>query len=87
MVTIKPRTLALICAVCLAVGWWHSSPPKPAPLADRPFLKALARLAKTGLWIMLAAEQPPQDDGQPAQFVHARARPDDVRTVRHGEGW
>ena len=87
MVTIKPRTLAIICAACLFAGWWYSSAkPQPAPLADRPFLKALARLAKTGLWIMLVAEQPPTDEGQP-QFVHAHARPDDERTLRHGEGW
>lgn len=87
MVTIKPRTLAIICAACLFVGWWYSAPqPKPVPLADRPFLKALARLAKTGLWIMLVAEQPPTEQPQP-QFVHARARPDDDRTLRHGEGW
>lgn len=87
MVTIKPRTLALICAACLFLGWWHSAPAtNPAPLADRPILKALARLAKTGLWIMLAAEQPPAD-GQPPQFVHAHARGDDARTLRHAEGW
>lgn len=84
MVTIKPRTLAIVCAACLFLGWWHSRPePKPAPLADRPILKALARLAKAGLWIMLVAEQPPQDE--PAQFVHARG--DDARPLRHSEGW
>jgi hypothetical protein len=85
MVTIKPRTLAIVCAVCLCAGWYFSAPPsRPAPLADRPFLKALARLAKTALWVMLAAEQPPED---PPHFVHAPARPDDERTLRHGEGW
>jgi hypothetical protein len=85
MLTIKPRTLAIICAACLCVGWFHHAKPNPAPLADRPILKALARLAKTGLWIMLVAEQPPQE--QPPQYVHALARPDDTRTIRHAEGW
>lgn len=87
MVTIKPRTLALVCAACLFVGWWYSSPSHtPAPLADRPILKALARLAKTGLWIMLVAEQPPAEQ-PPAHFVHAQSRADDDRALRYSEGW
>lgn len=86
MLTIKPRTLALVCAACLLLGWWFSAPrSNPAPLADRPILKALVRIAKTALWVMLVAEQPPED--APPQFVHAHARPDDERTLRHGEGW
>lgn len=59
MISVKKVYLVYAAAACLAVGYWLSSSPSvPAP-ADRPVLRFLARLAKTGLWLMIFAEPNP----------------------------
>jgi len=82
----------LCCALCLAIGLWAGglggpSPlnPVPNPFApprhDRPVLRFLASLARTGLWIMLAAEQPP------AQYQAQHIRQRGPNEISHAEGW
>lgn len=83
MLTIKPRTLAIICAACLFVGWVDARRSPRSPLSERPVAWALSRLAKCGLWVMLAAESPPTDPAP--QFVHARHP--EIHELRHGAGW
>ena len=59
MIEMKKAHLVYAAAACLAVGYWLSSTPSvPAPV-DRPVLRFLARLAKTGLWLMIFAEPNP----------------------------
>lgn len=74
--------------VCLAFGWWLATSPV-SPIApkppERPVLRFIARIAKGFLWVMLAAERPPQD--QQARLVHARVDADGHQVLNHGEGW
>lgn len=74
--------------VCLAFGWWLATSPA-SPIApkppERPVLRFIARVAKGFLWVMLAAEKPPQD--QQARLVHARIDADGNPVLNHGEGW
>jgi len=69
------------CIVCLALGWWLASSPdspvRPDTRPHRPVLKLLARIARMGLWVMLAGEQPPQ----PVVAQH------DPHSLNHAEGW
>ena len=82
----KPDHRQTIAAaiVCLALGWWLAtspeSPVRPDPRPDRPVLTFLARVAKLGLWVMLAGEQPQQ----PTSNYIAQHGP---HALNHGEGW
>lgn len=79
------RTVAIVCVVAFAFGMWQAQPAdNPKPLADRPILRALAKIAKVGLWVMLAAE--PAPDSQP-QIVHAHIQPDGTHGLNHSRGW
>lgn len=69
--------------VVFALGWFAGqgrnplAPPKP----DRPVLTALARLAKLGLWVLVA--EPVPEDPRPEQLVIV-SRTD---RLNHREGW
>jgi len=82
------RNAVIAGVVCLAVGWWlatsPASPISPKP-PQRPVLHFIAKVAKTFLWVMLAAEKPPQD--QQTRLVHARVDADGNPVLNHGEGW
>ena len=69
--------------VCLALGWWlatsPASPVKPTPEHDRPVLRFLAKVAKMGLWVMLAGERPKTEVNHIAQH--------DPNALNHAEGW
>lgn len=74
----------LVLAVCLlsfAAGWSASSSVPRAK--ERPFLAALAKLAKTALWLAAFAEPAPEEE--PVQSVlvdeHGYAR------INHARGW
>ena len=75
------------CILCSVVSWWAAtsdySPIKPLP--TRPVLRLLARLARTGLWVMMFAEPAPQADQQ--HLVHARVDGDGHQILDHGRGW
>jgi len=74
------RNTLLAFVVGFALAWWNfASKPDATPLDDRPVLQWVARLAKFGLWVALAAEPPP-DDRQIARAVS----PD---SVNHNRGW
>ena len=82
------RVIALAAGLFLA-GWLigrevgDSWLPAPfAPQHDRPVLRFLAKVAKLGLWVMMAAEKPPQDEG--SHYAHVKFTPD---RVNHREGW
>lgn len=74
----------LILAVCLLsfVAGWSASGSVPRT-KDRPFLSALAKIAKTALWLAAFAEPPP--DEEPTQSVlvdeHGYVQ------VNHARGW
>jgi|LakMenEpi03Aug12_release.lakeMendotaPanAssembly.Ray.scaffolds.fasta_scaffold164825_2 hypothetical protein len=80
------RLLVIAGILGVAVGWWAAtspaSPVKPAP--ERPVLRFLAKLAKTGLWVMMFAEQPPAEQHY---VVHARVDENGHRVLDHGKGW
>jgi hypothetical protein len=52
-----------------------------APKKERPFLTALARLAKLGLWV-LVVEPVPDDLPDENQYTHL-----DTDVINHREGW
>jgi hypothetical protein len=80
------QTAVVVGLVAVMLTWWAAtsdySPVKPEP--QRPVLRLLARLAKAGLWVMMFAEQPPQE----ARYVvHARVDENGHRVINHGQGW
>lgn len=87
--TIPKRYLVLALVAALAAGYYLASDrghPRPPSPADRPFLAAIARLAKNGLWLLLLAEPPPEP-GPPAELVHHVIGPDGHPALDHREGW
>lgn len=81
------RLMVLAAVAGCALGWFAAtSPASPIKPHTReyPILHFIARVAKVGLWVMWAAEPPPQ---QRAYIVHARVDEDGNRIVNHGEGW
>lgn len=83
----KPLDKRLIVAAVLlfALGWMSGggggnpfAPSKP----ERPFLTALARLAKAGLWLLVVEPVPDDlpDEPEPS-YAHAD------RTINHRGGW
>ena len=70
----------------LAVGWamgqGSGGIPLPwQPQKDRPILRALARLAKLGLWV-LVVEPVPDDVADENQYTRF-----DTDSINHREGW
>ena len=83
------RYLALALVAALAAGYFlanDGASPRPPSPADRPFLTAIARLAKAGLWLLLVAEPAPEPTA-PAELVHHVIGPDGHPAVHHREGW
>ena len=80
------RIVSIAVLVAAAVTWAAAtsdySPIKPQQ--DRPFLRLIQRLARTGLWVMMFAEAPPAEQ---AYVVHARTDADGHRVLNHGQGW
>lgn len=77
------------CVACLLVGYLVACVPGFDPVnpfvpkrPDRPIARFLARLAKVGLWVMVFADPPPQDN----RLVYARSC-NDGEMLCHMEGW
>lgn len=85
---IDRKTLfALVLAA--AFGWCMARPaPAPEPFGPspqpRPVLTLLSRLARLGLWVMLAGERQPGDQ---YYVVHARVSADGSPLLNNAEGW
>lgn len=77
---IDHRLLAIAVGLFIA-GWLigQHSGGLLGPQNDRPVLKFLARVAKIGLWVMVA-EQPPQDCHDNSYASHGDQ-------INHREGW
>lgn len=78
---------AITLAVAIFAGGWmigqqagDSFLPWQPNGKSRPVMKFLARLAKTGLWVMLAAEQPQPE----AHYTNHAYRHGELN---HREGW
>lgn len=80
-------TLVAGLVVAFAVGFAAASSPyspiKPRP--DRPVLRFLASVARTGLWFMMFAEPAPA--GEPAHLVHHTIGDDGYQRLQHGESF
>ena len=79
------RRLIPAAALLFALGWFAGqgsgnpfAPAKP----ERPFLTALAKLAKAGLWLLVV--EPVPDDLPPEDRLAKMGRRD---TINHREGW
>lgn len=83
--TIDRRTLALVAALVLGTWILAGRHATPTP-ADRPVLRAIARVAKLGLWMLTFAEPAPPE-ARPAHLVNARTGPDGHPFVDHQAGW
>lgn len=87
--TAANRKLLAVALACVLVGWYAGSVGMTNPLIPsqprRPLLAFLSKVAKTGLWIMLAAEQPPAQSPDHNHYVVRRN--DDPHSVCHAEGW
>jgi hypothetical protein len=82
------RSTILACVLCGAAGWWLASSPaspvRPEPQPQRPVLKFLSRMARLGLWVMLAGEQAPQPV---EQLVKAPPRDADGNPILDNGRW
>lgn len=85
--TFDRKVIALAAGLFL-VGWligrevgdsWIPSP--FAPEKDRPVLRFLSKVARLGLWVMMAAEKPPADEG--LHYAHVV----NPNRLNHREGW
>lgn len=78
------RRVIAACLLLFALGWFagqgRGNPFAPAT-PKRPVLAALAKLAKTGLWLLVV--EPVPDDLPPEHHV-VRSHTD---TINHREGW
>ena len=81
------QSAVVVGLVAVMLTWWAAtsdySPVKPQQ--DRPVLRLLARLAKTGLWVMMFAEPAPADSQ--AYAVQSRVDSEGHRVINHGQGW
>lgn len=80
------RRLIAAGLLLFALGWFTGQgngnpfgPTRP----DRPFLSALAKLAKAGLWLLVV--EPVPDDLPPEDRMAKMGRRDN--TINHREGW
>ena len=82
---LTPRQLAIVCLMCMAAGYWLSSPSSPVnptPAPERPVLRWLAKAAKNLLWIALVVEPPPKE-----QLVQQRIGDDGFPLLDHGRSF
>ena len=82
---LTPRQLAIVCLLCMAAGYWLSSPSSPVnptPAPERPVLRWLAKAAKNLLWIALVVEPPPKE-----QLVQQRIGDDGFPMLDHGRSF
>lgn len=76
------RMIAAACLMAFAAGWFVSGAVETPK--GRPFLTALAKLAKTALWVAAFAEQPPADpDPLPSVMVDEQG----IARINHARGW
>lgn len=76
------RMLIVACLMAFAAGWFVSGAvEKPK---DRPFLKAIVKVAKTFLWVAAFAEQPPEEHADAKSVMVGE---DGYVQVNHARGW
>lgn len=76
------RTLIVACLMAFAAGWFVSGAVEQPK--DRPFLKALVKIAKTALWVAAFAEQPPEEHEDAKSVMVGE---DGYVQVNHARGW
>lgn len=89
--TIDRKTI-LVLVAAVAFGWWlagsHAPAPAPGPFGPtpqpRPVLTLLGRLARLGLWVMLAAEKPPAEQHY---VVHSAFDEHGHPQLHNARGW
>ena len=87
MITITKRQAVYILVALAAIYVWNGGRlPGPTPPQDRPILRAIAKIAKTFLWVAVFAEGPPPESA-PQQMVRAHIGEDGHPTLEHGRGW
>lgn len=87
MVTLSKKALAFLCIGCLIAGCMLSHSEVIAPKPDRPVLKAIARFARTALWFMAFAEQPPEEPDQRQHVQSVLVDENGYVHVNHSRGW
>jgi len=78
------RRLIAAGALLFALGWFAgqgSGNPFAPKTPERPFLSALAKIAKAGLWLLVV--EPVPDDLPPEDRLAKIGR----NTINHREGW
>ena len=83
--TIDRKTL-LVVVLAVACGYavanWKT---EAAP--DRPFLRFIAKAAKTFLWVALVAEQPPEGPQPDHKLAHSAIGEDGYPLIDNARGW
>jgi hypothetical protein len=69
-------SVVLALVVAFLLGGWIGDEARPQP--DRPVLRFLAKMARTGLWLMVVGEQPQQ----PQEYTRAAPDADHVDHMR-----
>lgn len=86
MIRLTIGRAVIVCVLLVGMGYWQGYSHAAAAPADRPILRAIARLAKLGLWVMWCAEPAPPSAPE-THVAHANAGTDGHVILRHGSGW
>jgi hypothetical protein len=78
---VSKKLILVVCLLSFAAGWSASS--AVPRTKDRPFLTALAKIAKAALWLAAFAEPPPEEEPLQSVLVDERG----YVKVNHARGW
>ncbi len=85
MVTLSKQSLAIVCVVCLLIGYRAANEVTPSPHESRPILAAIVKFAKTALWFAAFAEPAPRDQSHQIQSVLVDEQ--GYAHLNHARGW
>jgi len=86
------KRMVLLAVAAFAIAFFVAQNPGLSPIPnpfvparpDRPFLKFVAKVAKSFLWVAVFAEERPV---APQYRDHAAIGADGVQCLNHAEGW
>lgn len=80
------RSLLFACVAAFVVGYWLAAPSQP-PHHNRPVARFFARIAKTFLWVALAAEKPPAEPQPDHRMAQHAIGDDGYPRIDNARGW
>ena len=88
MISVPKHMAVVSCLLCALIGYMaHKEQVVPdfSPKPKRPFLSAVIRIAKSALWVLAFADQPPSDTQVDVHSLMIDDMASDY--VNHSRGW